>query len=301
MTKLPEPIPVEMIPVNQITVANPRIRNQKVFRQLVDSISKVGLKKPITVSRSKNGSEIRTYELVCGQGRLEAFMSLGEPEIPAIVVNATKEDRLIMSLVENVARRKHKPLELLYDIGELRKRGYTDKEIADKTGLSYEYVHGIGTLFEEGEERFLTAVETGQIPISVAIDIAEADEEGVQEALAQAYQKGLLRGKKLLTAKRVVEQRHRRGKTMRRDPLKPEQGRVRLSSEALVRAYETEADRQRLMIKKAEITQNRLLFIVEAMRTLLGDENFVTLLRAEKLATMPRPLVDLVSARDARS
>lgn len=299
MTKATNTV-VEMIPINRIVVVNPRVRNQKVFQQIVDSISKVGLKKPITVSRTTNDGENSSYELVCGQGRLEALLSLGAPEIPAIVVDATKEDRLIMSLVENVARRKHKPLELLHDIGELRKRGYSDTEIAEKTGLSYKYVHDIGTLFEEGEERLLTAVEAGQIPVNVAIDIAEADEEGVQEALAHAYQEGHLRGKKLLMAKRVVEQRRRRGKSMRHGPLKLEQGRVRLSSEALVRAYETEANRQRLMIKKAEITQNRLLFIVEAMRTLLAEENFVTLLRAEKLVTMPRPLADLVSARDAR-
>ena len=38
----------------------------------------------------------------------------------------------------------------------------------------------------------------------------------------------------------------------------------------------------------------------EAMRQLLADENFVTLLRAEGLVTMPRPLADLVAARDAR-
>ncbi len=53
-----------------------------------------------------------------------------------------------------------------------------------------------------------------------------------------------------------------------------------MSSEALVRAYEKEADRQRPMIKKAEVTQNRFLFVIEAMRQLLADENFVTLLRA---------------------
>jgi len=298
MTKKSEPIAVEMVPVNQITVSNPRIRNKKVFQQIIDSISKVGLKKPITVSRSENGSENPSYELVCGQGRLEAFISLGEPKIPAIVIDVTEEDRLIMSLVENLARRQHRPLELLHDIGELRKRGYSDKEIAAKTGLSYEYVHTIGHLLEEGEELLLTAVEAGQIPVSVAIDISEADEEGVQEALAQAYQEGLLRGKKLLTAKRLVERRQRRGKAMRRVPLT--RGRIRISSEALVRAYEREADRQRLMIKKAEITQSRLLFVVEAVRTLLADENFVTLLRAEDLATMPRPLADLISARDAR-
>lgn len=298
MTKISESITIEMILIDRITVGNPRIRNKRVFRQIVDSISKVGLKKPITVSHLKNGNAEPSYELVCGQGRLEAFISLGESEIPAIVVDVTKEDSLIMSLVENLARRQHRPLELLHDIGELKKRGYLDKEIAAKTGLSYEYVHAIGHLLEEGEERLLTAVEAGQIPVSVAIDIAEADEDGVQEALAQAYQEGLLRGKKLLTAKRLVEQRQRRGKSLRQNY--PERGRTRVSSEALVRAYQREADRQRLMIKKAEVTENRLLFVVEAMRTLLADENFVTLLRAEGLSTMPRPLADLISVRDTR-
>ena len=298
MTEEQETIIIEMIPVDQIAVINPRIRNKKTFLQIVDSISKVGLKKPITVGRNENGGDEPTYKLVCGQGRLEAFISLGERAIPARIVDVTEEDSLVMSLVENLARRKHRPLELLQDIGELRKRGYSDKEIAAKTGLSYEYVHSIRHLLEEGEERLLTAVETGQIPVSVAIDIAEADEEGVQEALAQAYQKGLLRGKKLLVAKRLVEQRQRRGKAVCRGG--SEAPRSRMSSEALVRAYEKEADRQRLMIKKAEVTQNRLLFVVEAMRQLLADENFVTLLRAESLATMPRPLADLISARDTR-
>jgi len=298
MTMEHETISIEMIPVDQISVINPRVRNKKTFRQIVDSISKVGLKKPITVSRYENADGEAPYKLVCGQGRLEAFILLGEYEIPTIVVDVSEEDSLIMSVVENLARRQHRPLELLQDIGELGKRGYSDKEIAAKTGLSHEYVHSMRHLIEEGEERLLTAVESGQIPVSVAIDIAEADEEGAQEALAQAYQEGLLRGKKLLIAKRLVEQRRRGGKAVH--PTGSGATRSRISSEALVRAYEREADRQRLMIKKAEVAQNRLLFVVEAMRQLLADENFVTLLRAEGLATMPRPLADLVAARDAR-
>jgi len=298
MMERQETITVEMILVDEIAVINPRIRNKQKFRQIVDSILKVGLKKPITVSRQENADGEAPYRLVCGQGRLEAFITLGERQIPAIVVDVSEEDGLIMSLVENLARRKHRPLELLHDIGELGKRGYSDREIAARTGLSYEYVHSIRHLFEEGEERLLTAVETGQIPVSVAIDIAEADEEGVQEALAQAYQEGHLRGKKLLVAKRLVEQRRRRGKAIR--GYAREASRPRMSSEALVRAYEKEANRQRLMIKKAEVTQNRLLFVVEALRQLLADENFLTLLRAEGLATMPRPLADLIAARDAR-
>lgn len=286
---------VEMIPVDRITVLNPRDRNKKVFRQIVDSISKVGLKKPITVSLCKTSNKEPTYELVCGQGRLEAFVLLGQHEIPAIVIDVSKEERLIMSLVENLARRQHRPLELLQDIGELKKRGYSDKDIATKIGLSREYVHSIIHLLEGGEERLLIAVEREQIPLNVALDISESDIEGVQEALADAYEKGLLRGKKLLIAKRVVERRRRQGKRV--ESSKSTKGRTRISSNTLVRVYKKEADRQRLMIKKAEITQNRLLFIVEAMRTLLTDENFTTLLRAEQLSTMPRPLADLIETR----
>ena len=44
-------VTVQTIPIAAITIENPRERSEKTFRQLVDSISKVGLKKPITVAR----------------------------------------------------------------------------------------------------------------------------------------------------------------------------------------------------------------------------------------------------------
>lgn len=289
---------IELISINHISVLNPRERNNKVFQQIVDSISKVGLKKPITVSVDHTCDDETLYQLVCGQGRLEAYISLAQKKIPAIIINASEEDRLIMSLVENLARRQHRPLELLQDISALKKRGYSEADIARKTGLTREYTHSITHLLEKGEERLLVAVEAGQIPLSVALNIAETDLEGAQVALAQAYEKGLLRGKKLLTAKRVIERRHRRGKSPL--PFKSLQKREHMSADALVRAYQKETDRQHLMVKKANITQNRLLFIVEAMRTLLHDENFITLLRAENLSTMPDPLANLIATKQGR-
>ena len=77
---------VRMIPVDRIRVVNPRVRDQKKFAKIVESIARLGLKKPITVTPGKpadDGSE--TFDLVCGQGRLEAFIFLGQREIPAIV------------------------------------------------------------------------------------------------------------------------------------------------------------------------------------------------------------------------
>ena len=88
------------MPVDKIAVVNPRVRNQKVFREIVSNIAAIGLKRPITVARRVELGEPR-YELVCGQGRLEAFQALGQTVIPAIVIDAGNEDCMIMSLVEN--------------------------------------------------------------------------------------------------------------------------------------------------------------------------------------------------------
>jgi ParB family chromosome partitioning protein len=62
----------------------------------------------------------------------------------------------------------------------------------------------------------------------------------------------------------------------------------------LVRAYRKETDRQQLLVKKASMSQSRLLFVVNGLRRLLADEQFVTLLRAEGLLTLPRPLAERV-------
>jgi ParB family chromosome partitioning protein len=48
------------------------------------------------------------------------------------------------------------------------------------------------------------------------------------------------------------------------------------------------------MVKKAEATQHRLLFIANALRRLLLDENFSNLLRAEGVDTLPTYLAERV-------
>lgn len=278
---------VTLVPTDRIRVLNPRVRNPRTFADMVENIAKIGLKRPITVTR-RTDTDPQEYDLVCGQGRLEAFIELKQKAIPAIVIDADESDCLVMSLVENCARRQHRPIDLMREIGTLRERGYNDRQIGDKIGVSPDYVGMIAGLLERGEERLVTAVETGLLPLNLAIDISKTDAEGAQRALMDAYTQKKLRGKKLAAARRLIEQREARGKKIH-----PKQygrdGRNRrpLTSEALVRAYQKEADRQKLLIKKAELTQGRLLFICQAFRTLLEDDHFVTLLRAEGLETMP--------------
>jgi ParB family transcriptional regulator, chromosome partitioning protein len=279
---------IKTIPIDQIRFLNPRLRNRRNFQEIVQSIANVGLKRPITVSPRKSDTDAASYDLVCGQGRIEAFMQLGQTEIPAIVIEAEESDCLVMSLVENCARRQHRAIDLLQDISTLRGRGYTDREIAPKIGVSVEYIHMIGTLLEKGEERLVTAVESGILPLNMAIEIAKSSDEDVQQALTLAYTEKKLRGKKLVAVRRIIEQRRRRGKHMHDSRFGRRDGAKRpLTSESIIRVYRQEADRQKLLIKKAEVTQSRLLFIVEAIRELRDDENFANLLRAESLDSMP--------------
>ena len=263
------------------------------FQRIVDSISAVGLKRPIKISRrsAPQGEEGKLYNLVCGQGRLEAFKQLGETEIPAIVVGLSEEDCFLQSLIENLARRRHTPLELVHDLERLTQAGYNTEEIAAKTGLSQHHVKDVGRLIENGEERLLAAVEAGKVPVSIAVKIAAAKGKDAQEALTGAYENKELRGKKFKAAVRLVNERQRLGKklcvssTSRKRPI---------TSQAIVREYKRETERQRILVKRADLADARLTIIKTALQTLFADDNFTTLLHAEGLDSMPSQLAEMI-------
>lgn len=284
------PQTIEMIPISRITVLNPRARNKRQHREIVNNIETIGLKRPITVSKHDGPGGTR-YDLVCGEGRLEAFQMLGQTEIPAVVIEATESECLVMSLVENIARRVQRPIDVMNEIGALRKRGYTEAEISRKIGITSSWVSMIVTLLERGEERLLSAVETGLIPISLAMEISRAESEEAQNLLLDAYETGKLRGKKLASVRRLLDLRMRgRSKSMTSGKFGRKGTNRKLTAGDLMQVYQREAEKQRLLVKKSDFTQTRLLFIVEAIKDLLADDGFLTLLRAEGLETMPRAL-----------
>lgn len=281
--------------IASINVLNPRVRNRRVFDELVESIRAVGLKRPITVRRAPAGDG---YELICGQGRMEAFAKLGQTEIPAMIIEASREECFVMSLVENLARRNLSPLDLIREVGSLRDRGYSHAEIARKIGFSPEYVWTINLLLEKGEERLIDAVERGIVPHTVAAEIARADDAEVQHALTEAYERGELPGSQVLAIRRIVDERNLIGKQIKsvNNSVRKKQP---TTSAALVRAYQKEVERQKLLVRKAELAESRLNFVVAAMGRLLAEAHFVDLLRAEGLARLPQPIAQRLGIADA--
>ena len=290
--------PIRMIPIDRINILNPRIRNKKIFDDITHNIVQVGLKRPITVTTCHSKQMDKDYDLICGQGRLEAFSAVGQTQIPAFVIDTTHEDALIMSLVENLARRQHRSLDLLQGIALLQKQGYEPADVAKKTGLGLDYVKNILNLLERGEERLVTAVEAGHIPLTVAVDIALAGPDD-QQALQEAYESKKLRGKKLMIAKRLLESRRRRGKATRSGSQGSRNRQAQsITANDVLKVYQKEVDRKRLLTRKADATHHKLLFVIEAMRGLLKEEAFSTLLRAENMTSMPKQLKTLIDGKN---
>lgn len=184
----------------------------------------------------------------------------------------------------------------MLEIASLNKRGYDEDRIAEKLGISEAWVGMVLHLLGHGEERLVAAVETGLIPISLAVTISRSDDAGIQTALADAYTQGKLKGKKLAVLRRLLEQRASRGKGERK-AFEGKRVSKKMSAEDMRRIYEKEVKKQQLLARKAEFTQGRLLFVVEALRELLTVKPFVDLLRAEGIQSLPKALEERMVRR----
>ncbi|MDL2267103.1 ParB/RepB/Spo0J family partition protein [Desulfovibrio sp. OttesenSCG-928-G15] len=279
-----------LISVEDINILNPRTRNQGIAEEIRQNILTVGLKRPITVAPRKDSKVGKKYDLVCGQGRLEAYIAADEKEIPAIIKTVSEEDAHIMSLVENIARRNNNALELLQSIKYLKKQGYDDGAIAEKTNLGRDYIRGIVRLLEQGEEYLVGAVEKGRIPLYHALTIATEDDAAVQRALAEAYEAGTLTGKKLVLAQKIISRRKHYGKGLSA----PQREKSGLSAEDVIAAYEKGAREKKQLLAQANYIKQILAYTSAALRQLLSDVHFTNQLKAVGLHDIPQQVANIL-------
>jgi ParB family chromosome partitioning protein len=146
-------------------------------------------------------------------------------------------------------------------------------------------------LFDKGEERLLHSVRKGEIPIHTAAVIAEFQGQPMQEAIMriQSEQKlsanSLKRLRNLITARKAFGPKSSGSRTSR----------TGLTADSIVRAVKREQERQRETLKKAQLCEKRLVFVVNAMKKLFSDDYFITILRAEGLSDLPRFLADSIN------
>jgi ParB family chromosome partitioning protein len=192
-----------------------------------------------------------------------------------------------------MARRLPSPVELLNEIQRLKAQGYNNSDIGRKLDIDRPTIIGLIALKKAGEERLLEAALNGKVPLGVAIDIAKTDGAETQRTLLKAYEKKQLNQASIRDIKKLMEQRRFIGK--QRGSGGRGSRKNRPSAENLVSVYRRESEKRKVLVRKARICEERLFFVVTAFSKLMSNDHFVTLLRAESLATMPKVLGEKVA------
>jgi ParB family chromosome partitioning protein len=273
---------LQLIPIDQIVVVNPRGRDKRQFEDNVRSIRDVGLYKPIMVNR-RNFEKTGKYELICGQGRMTAYQQLGKAEIEADVVDLPESTAQITTLSENVVRTAPEAIEFAKRMKQMRDEGVSLEDLARITGKSESHVREYIQLVENGEERLIKGVESGVFPLSFAVNVASSNERSVQHLLMDAFDNGIIHSGNLSRVRRIIEQRLELGKELSSQRKKP--GKYTVSG--LVRDIRRVTKEKLGFVHQAEQKENRLFRMLTALRRLHEDKECYVLLEQEGLAKEP--------------
>ncbi len=118
--------------------------NQEELLSLSESIKEHGILQPLIVTkveRESTGKLEVEYELIAGERRLEAAKMASFPQVPVIVRKPNEQQKLEISLVENIQRADLNPMEEARAFKRLADEfNLSQKEIAQKVGKSREAI-----------------------------------------------------------------------------------------------------------------------------------------------------------------
>ena len=83
-------------------------------------------------------------------------------------------------------------------------------------------------------------------------------------------------------------------------PIQTEAIPIVLSGRDVMNIYKKEVDRKRSITRKAEFVNTQLVFVMEALRQLYQEDHFTTLLKAEQIETLPKPIAEILTNRAER-
>lgn len=281
--------PIIQIEIAKIKTLNPRTRNKGVHDEIKESIKKRGLSKPISV-RAIDESDFK-YALICGQGRIEALVALGETTIPAIIRDVSEEDAYVMSLVENIARRRPRSNELFQIIKDMKTRGLSDYEISEITGYSSNWVSSINMLLDKGEHKLLSAVERGNLPLYLAVEFAKCETEEAQNVLTEAYEKKTIKSRDIIKIKHILNQRIIGNKGAKAAGFFYHKPAKKMSAEDLISLYENSIAEHRSIYNHSKFVKTNLLIVNEIFNIIMMNKSFQNILEQENLTELPSQII----------
>ncbi|MBK0127048.1 ParB N-terminal domain-containing protein [Pantoea sp. S61] len=280
---------VHMVKISSIKVVIPRSRNKFRHAEITESIDASGLRKPITIRKIIDKKY--DFALICGQGRLESLTALGEELVPAFILDIDENQAYIMSLVENMARVIPRAGEQFQRIKEMTEQGLTNKEISNSTGLSLHWITSLTMLINKGENKLLSAVESGCIPISFAVEVARVDFEGGQELLIKAFDEGLIKHKDVGKIREILDSRDEGLKGFINNNFGVAKKKKKMSTDELQQLYQDNISQHKKIKNKAEYVEIKLLVAGQIFKELTSNESFSKIVSEESLQDVVKVIV----------
>ena len=154
--------------------------------ELAASIKTDGILEPLLV-RQRLDDPDRLYEVIAGERRLKAAKSAGLTSVPVLVLEATDEEAMRISAVENLQRENPHPLDEADSYRDLQKenKANTVPVIAALVGKAPDYIYRrlrLHSLSKKVRESF----DRHEITVAHAELLARLDPEQQKKALAEA-------------------------------------------------------------------------------------------------------------------
>ena len=266
------------IPIDKVKIINSRNRDQEQFDMNVESIDQVGLLKPVRVN-DKFFDRTGEYELICGEGRLLAHKRLGRTLITAEVVTCTRKEAYLQSLIENLARTKPDSMDFARELKRLHDEGWTYAQIGRIACKNEHFIRDYIRLVNQGETRLIHGVEQGVFPIKFATQVASTKDGQLQNVLMDAFDEGLVTTTNFAQARQIINSRAR---TAKNNTLPAKYSVTQLRQDI------AEATRAKTSyVREAKTKENRFMTLLSGINGLWKEEEFLQILREEKLLNRP--------------
>jgi ParB family chromosome partitioning protein len=283
--------------IQDIEVINSRKRKKEKFEQIVESIRRLGLLKPILVN-SNYLEDKGKYELLCGEGRVLACKRLGYNKIMAEVISCHRKTGHIVSLVENMARKKYTTIELARLIYNLHLKGANIEELSKITNRSKSFITQYLNLMKNGEERLIMAVEENKLPISIAAKIAGAPDGEVQDLLIEAIEQKVMNGNGVNKVRKLIEIRMADKKKYSDKNRGISAPKTLLSLNQLKKDFRNTIREQEEYLIKSKRLEGTVSLLRGFIETLLKDDRFMEFVMGEGIKT---PNLGEVSTRSFKT
>ncbi|MFA4641537.1 ParB/RepB/Spo0J family partition protein [Pyrococcus kukulkanii] len=173
-------IPLDKLVLNPEIAARIEI-DEEYLKVLMKSLAEDGQLHPITVRPLSDGK----YEIIDGLHRVEAARRLKWKDIEANVVSVDDLEAKFLSLKANLVRRNLEPVqegEIVYKI--MVKHGLTEKQVAEKLGVSLEWVSKRLALVLKVHEEVKKLVAEGKLSLGHAVVISKIKDMNKQVKFA---------------------------------------------------------------------------------------------------------------------